>query len=200
MSKASASRIESASAATRSSAMSASTRVISGWSISALPKAARWRTWCTASAKPPRISPALATAQSSRVSVTISRIVATPRPSSPTRQAPAPSNSTSAEALERLPSLSFSRSSRIALTRAVGKEARHQEAGEPALRLRQHQEGVRHRRGEEPFVPGDAIDAVRRSGSARVVLARTSVPPCFSVIPMPSVTPRFSAAGRRLRS
>ncbi len=34
------------------------------------------------------------------------------------------------------------------------------------------------------------------SGSARVVLARTSLPPCFSVMPMPSVTLFFSDAGR----
>ena len=34
-------------------------------------------------------------------------------------------------------------------------------------------------------------------GSARVVLARTSVPPCFSVIPMPRVTAVFSQNGRK---
>ena len=47
--------------------------------------------------------------QSSRVMLTISMIVATPRPSSPTSQATASSYSTSAEALDRLPSLSLSR-------------------------------------------------------------------------------------------
>ena len=39
---------------------------------------------------------------------------------------------------------------------AVGQEARHQEAGEAARRLRQHQEGVAHGRRHEPLVPGDA--------------------------------------------
>ena len=34
------------------------------------------------------------------------------------------------------------------------------------------------------------------SGTARVALARTSDPPCFSVIAMPAVTPAFSPAGR----
>ena len=58
-------------------------------------------------------------------------MVEIPRPSLPTRQADAPSNSTSAEAFERLPSLSFSRSSRIAFVDAVGKDARHEETGEP---------------------------------------------------------------------
>ncbi len=47
--------------------------------------------------------------QSSRVWLTISMIVGTPRPSSPTSRAQAPSNSISLEALERLPSLSLSR-------------------------------------------------------------------------------------------
>ena len=47
--------------------------------------------------------------QSSRVWLTISMMVGTPRPSSPSIRAQAPSNSTSLEALERLPSLSFRR-------------------------------------------------------------------------------------------
>jgi hypothetical protein len=33
------------------------------------------------------------------------------------------------------------------------------------------------------------------SGSARVVFVRTSEPPCFSVIAMPSVAARFCATG-----
>ncbi|MNN31321.1 hypothetical protein D3C81_1450080 [compost metagenome] len=47
--------------------------------------------------------------QSKRVSATISSTVAMPRPSSPTIQARAPRSSISAEALLRLPSLSFRR-------------------------------------------------------------------------------------------
>ena len=38
------------------------------------------------------------------------------------------------------------------------------------------------------------------SGKARVLFARTSEPPCFSVMAMPTVTPRFSAMGRRAAS
>ena len=34
-----------------------------------------------------------------------------------------------------------------------------------------------------------------RSATARVVLARTSEPPCFSVMPMPTVRPALSAIG-----
>ena len=87
---------------------------------------------------------------------------------------------------------------------AVGQEARHQEAGEPARRLRQHQEGVAHGRRHEPLVAGDRgiRRPARRCRRARPSssLARTSVPPCFSVMPMPMVTPRFSAAGAKLLS
>jgi hypothetical protein len=48
-------------------------------------------------------------------------------------------------------------------------------------------------------VADDAVGAPPL-GSARVVLARTSEPPCFSVMPMPSVTPRLSCAGMNLGS
>ncbi len=44
-----------------------------------------------------------------------------------------------------------------AVDRAVRAEARHQETGQPARRLRQHQERVAHRRRHEPFVPGDGV-------------------------------------------
>lgn len=47
--------------------------------------------------------------QSKRVMATISMMVGTPRPSSPTIHAVAPRNSTSLEALELLPSLFFRR-------------------------------------------------------------------------------------------
>ncbi len=40
---------------------------------------------------------------------------------------------------------------------AIRREARHEEAGQSALRLREHKERVAHRRRHEPFVPGDAI-------------------------------------------
>ena len=35
------------------------------------------------------------------------------------------------------------------------------------------------------------------SGSARVLLARTSLPPCFSVIAMPTVRPALLPIGRK---
>ena len=106
-------------------------------------------------------------------------------------------NSTSEEALERLPSLSLRRWKRSALTLPSGQEARQQEAGEPALRLRQHQERIAHRRRHEPFVAGEGYSTrpAAAGWAAVVVLARTSVPPCFSVMPMPMVTPRLAPPG-----
>jgi hypothetical protein len=51
----------------------------------------------------------------------MSMIVATPRPSSASRRPTAPSYSISADALERLPSLSFSRSNRMPLREPSGR-------------------------------------------------------------------------------
>ncbi|KAG1166942.1 hypothetical protein G6F35_017903 [Rhizopus arrhizus] len=62
-----------------------------------------------------RISAAAPSMQSRRVIITMPMMVATPRPSSPTRHACAPQNSTSLDALAQSPSLSFSRISRNAL-------------------------------------------------------------------------------------
>ncbi|MNT73335.1 hypothetical protein D3C72_2120300 [compost metagenome] len=53
--------------------------------------------------------PAEASAQSSRVSVTMSRMVRMPSPGVPSRKPKVSENSTSEEALERLPSLSLRR-------------------------------------------------------------------------------------------
>ena len=56
----------------------------------------------------PALEPSM---QSNRVRLTISMMVGTPRPSGPTRQASAPRNSVSLDALATLPILFFSRSS-----------------------------------------------------------------------------------------
>ena len=82
---------------------------MSGWSTRSDPKAERWAAWWSACTTAWRIVAVDPSTQSSRVAATISMIVRTPRPSSPTGQATTPSSSTSAEALERLPSLSFRR-------------------------------------------------------------------------------------------
>ena len=85
---------------------------------------------------------------------------------------------------------------------SIRRDAWDEEAGQPARRLREREKAVRHRGGAEPFVAAKAVGPSGRlpSGSARVALARTSLPPCFSVIAMPSVTPVFPAIGRKAGS
>ena len=96
-------------------------------------------------------------------------IVGTPRPSSPSRQATVSSNSGSLEALDRLPSLSLSRWIRNVLRVAVGQHPRHDEAGQAAGRLGEHQEHVAHRRRGEPLVSGEPVGAVGAGhGAGRV--------------------------------
>ena len=70
---------------------------------------------------PLRMLVALPSVQSSRVRLTISMMVGTPRPSSPTSHAVAPSYSTSLEALAWLPSLSLSRCRNIRLRVPSGR-------------------------------------------------------------------------------
>ena len=77
-------------AASDSRARSARTLRIRGWSISFLPNAPRCLAWWTARVTPYRMPAAEPITQSSRVRLTISRMVRTPRPSSPTSQAVAP--------------------------------------------------------------------------------------------------------------
>ena len=146
-----------------------------------------------------RIRPADAIAQSSRVSCTISMMVRTPRPSSPTRQAKAPCELDLRGSVGAVAELVLEALQAERIDLPVRPKSRHQETGQPARRLRQHQERVAHRRRHEPFVAGDAIAFAGRHRRA-VVLARTSVPPCFSVMPMPMVTPDFSFQQRKLGS
>ncbi len=114
-STAAASRIPSSVAASDSTARSASTERISGCRSNSRPNARRWAVWCSACRSPARIPAAEPSTQSSRVMFTISTMVRTPRPGSPTGQATASSYSISEDAFERLPSLSLSRISRIPL-------------------------------------------------------------------------------------
>ena len=156
-------------AASDSSARSAITVCISGWCASGAPNALRWATWCAASDSAARISDAEPSTQSSRVIDTISMIVATPRPSAPSRQPTAPSYSISADALDRLPSLSLRRMQPDAVAGAVGQHPGEDEAGEPVRRLRQREEQVVHRGRGEPLVAGEPVGAVARRLRARGV-------------------------------
>ena len=85
VSKVAASRIARAVAASLSTARSVRTAAIIGWSINRFWKAVRWAPCHTACASAPRICRAEPTTQSSRVCWTMRMMVATPRPSSPSR-------------------------------------------------------------------------------------------------------------------
>ncbi len=191
-----ASRIASTVAASDSSARSARTLRISGLSISGPPNTSRYELWWTACATACRISPAEPTTQSRRVAATISMMVRTPRPSSPTSRAQVPSNSTSADALDRLPSLSFSRWIRNTLrvpsgsTRGTRKQL--SPPGARASTRKPSDIGAE----QNHLCPVSRYAPSPDSGSARVVLDRTSLPPCFSVMPIPKSTPAFSRGFR----
>ena len=82
---------------------------IIGWSISFFWKAARPRTWLTASASARRMMPSVAPTVPRRVWCTMSMMTLMPRPSSPRRKAWVSWYSISAEAFDLLPSLSLIR-------------------------------------------------------------------------------------------
>ena len=115
--------------------------------------------------------------------VTISMIVATPRPSSPSRPR------------GRAAELDLARRERAGAELVLqplqleAGAALDDEAGEPARRLGQDEEHGAHRVRAEPLVAGQLV-VPSPAGSARVVPARTSEPPCFSVIAIPHSAPR----------
>ena len=119
-------------------------------------------------------------------------IVRTPRPSSPSRWASVPSSSSSLEALDRLPSLSLSRTTSIRLrvpsasTRGTTKQVIPPSAWASTRKTSFIGAEVNHLWPCRVYQPSSAV------GSARVWLARTSEPPCFSVIPIPASAPTFS--------
>ena len=123
-------------------------------------------------------------------------IVGTPRPSSPTSRAQAPRNSTSLDALERLPSLSLSRWrwKRLRSPSGVKRGIRKQESP-PAVCARTR--NASHIGAEQnhlwPVISYSAARAAAVQRAATVVLARTSEPPCFSVIAIPQRAPGLSA-------
>ena len=180
-------------AASASTHRSPSTLRISGCSTRRFPNALRCAQWCAACHCACRSMPAAPITQSSRVWFTISRMVGTPRPSSPKSRAQAPSSSTSLEALERLPSLSLRRcrKKRFRAPSGVQRGKRKQERPRGAC--------ARTRNASLIGAEQNHLCPVRRhalpSCAARVVLARTSEPPCFSVIAMPISAPDFPAAG-----
>ena len=198
-SNAPATRMASSVAASDSTARSARTLVISGWSASRRPNALRWAAWWVAWATAWRSSAADPTTQSSRVWLTISRMAARPRPGSPTSQPVAPSSSTSAEALARLPSLSLSRCRWKPLRPPSGSTRGTRKQLSPAGAW------ARTRKASLIGAEQNHLCPVSRhspspAGAAVVVLARTSLPPCFSVMAMPHSAPALPATGARTGS
>ncbi|CAM5239509.1 hypothetical protein SBADM41S_06782 [Streptomyces badius] len=121
----------------------------------------------------------------------MSMIVRTPLPSSPTSQATVSSNSGSLDALERLPSLSLSRWMRKVLRLPSGSTRGTRKHDRPP--------GDWARTRKRSFIGALVNHLCPRSrqvpsvcSTAAVVLARTSVPPCFSVIPIPASRPRLA--------
>ena len=155
--------------------------------------------WWIAAATPARIPAAAPRQQSRRVWLTISMIVATPRPSSPTIRAQVLRNSTSLEAFERLPSLSLRRWIRIGLRSPSGVKRGIKKQERPPSAWARTRKASHIGADMNHLWPVSAYSAPGPppfNGTATVVLARTSEPPCFSVIPMPQRAPGLSAAGR----
>ena len=142
--------------------------------------------------------------QSRRVRLTISMIVGTPRPSSPTSHPTVPSSSISEEEFDRLPSLSLSRWMKKALRPPPGRirGTRKQESAwavlpePPASPV-----WARTRKASDCGAEQNHLWPVRDQVPsalevARVVFARTSEPPCFSVMAMPKIAEDFVAGSR----
>src|SRR5215831_1885018 len=140
------------------------------------------------------MSPALPIAQSSRVCWTISMITGTPRPSSPRSHAVAPSNSTSLDALERLPSLSLRRCRRTAL-RAPSSRKRGRKKHDRPLLACASTRCASHIGAEKNHLCPVSLYSPFPTFSARVWLLLTSEPPWRSVIPMPMSAEDLSVAG-----
>ena len=124
---------------------------------SRLPNALRCAQWCVACATAWRMPEAEPMTQSSRVWFTISMMVATPRPSSPTMRAQAPSNSTSLDAFERLPSLSLRRWRWKRLRVPSGRQRGNRKQESPRSVCASMRKHVAHRRRAEPLVAGDLV-------------------------------------------
>jgi hypothetical protein len=107
--------------------------------------------------------------------------------------------SISLEALARLPSLFFSRCTKKLFFVPSGRKRGTRKQERP-LSVWARVRKASHMGAEQnhlcPVSRNSPPAPPPATGTARVELARTSEPPCFSVMAMPKVTPAFSAAGR----
>ncbi len=127
-------------------------------------------------------------------------MVEMPRPSSPTSTPEASLNSTSLLLLERLPTLSFRRWIWTAFLPPSGRQRGTKKQVAPRSSVRASTRWPSHIGAEKnhlwPVSRYSGPQAPTPAGTARVVLVRRSLPPCFSVMPMPTVIERFCASGR----
>jgi hypothetical protein len=135
--------------------------------------------------------------------LTISMIVGTPRPSSPTIRAQAESSAISLEAFERLPSLSFSRSMWIRLRSPSGVKRGSRKHERPPSAWASTRKTSLIGAEQNHLWPVSSYSAPAPppfTARASVVLARTSEPPWRSVIAIPHVAPVFCSDGIMRRS
>ena len=98
-----------------------------------------------------------------------------------------------------MPSLFFSRWMYIRLRVPSGSTFWKHETTKSTGRLGENEVDVAHRRRGEPLVTGQGVAAISSIGHRLVVPARTSDPPCFSVIDIPAVIPALVAGHLELR-
>jgi len=111
------------------------------------------------------------------------------------RWAQAFSNSTSDEALDQSPSLSFNRINRSALRLPSGRQRGSMKQVRPPAACASTRKASDIGAETNHLWPTNVYSPSAWSAVATVVLARTSLPPCFSVMPMPTVTPCLSRIG-----
>mmetsp|Transcript_31964 Transcript_31964/g.92854 ORF Transcript_31964/g.92854 Transcript_31964/m.92854 type:complete len:233 (-) Transcript_31964:725-1423(-) len=187
-------------AASDSSVRSHSTFCMSGWCTSSEPKALLCSLWWMAAASARRMPAADPRAQSRRVWCTISMIAATPPPRWPNNTPKAFRYSTSDDAFDRSPSLSLSRMNWS--PSFLSPEGSHRGTRKHDSRSSSLPSPATRARVMKPSLMGALVNHLwprRRkppgAGVAVVVFARTSDPPCFSVMLIPTVAPILSSIG-----
>ena len=192
-------RMVSVSAASASIARSASTAVMSGWSIRNAPKALRCRQWsiaCETAIRMPADEPIM---QSKRVMATISMIVA----HAPTLRADHPAERAAQLRLARrvrdIAHLALEADDLQRVLRSVGSPARHEKTRQAPRRLREHEKRVAHRRRDEELVADEFVSLApvprrRRESRASCWRARPSRPASRSS-PCRSSRPASASAG-----
>src|SRR5262249_34568571 len=127
-------------------------------------------------------------------------MVVTPRPSSPARRAQARADFASLDAVERLPILSFKRWIKKLFFAPSGFQRGRRKQVNPFGVCAKTRKASHMGAEQNHLCPVIRYSPAAPAGSATVVLARTSEPPCFSVMAMPINSPDFSEGGRNRES